>query len=202
MNEKQYDWSFGIQYLITCAIGLTIFGMVAFFSMWTVGGAIEEAVGETAAWITARSLFGTLIALGAGTGTGLLLQGRGVDVRKWIGYSAAAGAIGAALGFGIFLTLFDPETAPESIAGLMMGLSVGLPVGIGQWLALRQAGVAANIWPLVNTIAFMLAFSAGFALGGEGREWLSIGAMDLIAGAVTALGMVWLLGSRQTAVAA
>jgi len=202
MNEKQYDWSFGIQYLITCAIGLTIFGMAAFFSMWTVGEAIEGIAGETAAWIAAGSLFGALFALGASVGTALLMQSRGVDARKWIGYSAAAGTIGAALSFGIFLILFEPETVPDSLAGLIMGLTVGLSVGLGQWLALRQAGPAANAWPLVTTIAFILAFSAGFALGGEGREWLSLGTLGLISGAITALGAVWLLGKKQTAVAA
>lgn len=202
MNERQYDWSFGIQYFIACALGVAIFGMAAYFTLWTVGEAVEGIAGETAAWIAAGSLFGALFALGASTGTGLILQGRGIAARQWIGASAAAGAIGAALGFGIFLTLFEPETAPESVAGLIMGLTVGLPVGIGQWLALRQAGLTANAWPLVNTIAFTLAFSAGFALGGEGREWLSMSALGLISGAITALGAVWLLGRTQTAVAA
>ena len=202
MNEKQYDWSFGIQYFIACALGVAIFGMAAFFTIWTVGEAVEGIAGETAAWIAAGSLFGALFALGASVGTGLLLQARGVDARKWIAFRAAAGAIGAALGFGIFFGLLEPETVPDSLVGLIMGLTVGLPVGIGQWLALRQEGLAANAWPLVNTVAFLIAFSAGFALDGEGREWISMGALGLISGAITALGAVWLLGRQRTAVAA
>lgn len=202
MNEKQYDWSFGIQYFIACAVGVGLLGMAAFFSMWSIGEAVEGFAGETVALIVAGSLFGTLIALGASTGTGLLLGGRGVETGKWIGYSVVAGAIGAALGFGLVTTFSNLETVPESLAGVMLGLTVGLPVGIGQWLALRQVGVGASIWPLITTIAFILAFSAGFALGGEGREWIALGGMGLICGAITALGMVWLLGSKQTAVAA
>jgi len=202
MNEKQYDWSFGFQYFIACAVGVALLGMVAFLTMWSIGEFMMGFAGETAAWITAGSLFGALIALGASIGTGLLLGSRGVDARKWIGYSAIAGCIGAALGFGIVITLLDLETAPESLSGLLMGLIVGLSVGTGQRLALRIAGVAANAWPLINIIAFTLAFSAGFALGGEGREWIAMSAMGLIAGAITALGAVWLLSRKQTAVAA
>jgi uncharacterized membrane protein len=55
---------------------------------------------------------------------------------------------------------------------------------------------------LITTIAFILAFSVGFALGGEGREWIALGGMGLISGVITALGMVWPLGGKQTAVAA
>ncbi|MFN2204298.1 MAG: hypothetical protein ACK2UT_00160, partial [Candidatus Promineifilaceae bacterium] len=66
----------------------------------------------------------------------------------------------------------------------------------------RQAGPAANAWPLFTTIAFILAFSAGFAVDGEGREWIAMSALGLVSGALMALGAVWLLGRRQTAVAA
>ena len=202
MNDKQYDWSFGFQYFIACAVGVALLGMAAFFAMWSIGEAVEGFAGETAALIVAGSLFGMLNALGASIGTGLLLRGRGVEAGKWIGYSVVAGSIGGALGFGLVTTFFNMETAPESLAGVMMGLTVGLPVGIGQWLALRQAGVGASVWPLITTIAFILAFSASFALGGEGREWIALGGMGLICGAITALGMVWLLGSKQTVAAA
>jgi hypothetical protein len=202
MNEKQYDWSFGFQYFIACAVGVAILGMVAFLTMWSIGEFMMGFAGETAAWITAGSLFGSLIALGASVGTGLLLAGQGVEARKWIGFSAAAGGIGGALGFGLVATFSNVETVPESLAGVMMGLTVGLPLGIGQLLALRQAGVATNVWPMITTIAFIFAFSVGFALGGEGREWIALGGMGLICGSITALAMVWLLGSKQTAVAA
>ncbi len=202
MNEKQLDWSFGIQYFIACVLGVTVLGMAAFFTMWSVGEVVEEVAGETAALVVAGALFGALFALGASIGTGLILRGRGVDAAKWIAYSAIGGVIGGALGFGLVITLVDMESAPESLAGLLMGIIVGLSLGIGQWLALRQAGVPANAWPLVNIAAFILAFSIGFTLGGEGREWIAMSATGLIAGAVTALGAVWLLGRQQTAVAA
>jgi hypothetical protein len=202
MNEKQYDWSFGFQYLIACAVGVALLGMVAFFAMWSIGEAVEGFAGETVALIVAGSLFGALNALGASIGTGMLLRSQGVEPGKWIGYSVVAGGIGGALGFGLVTTFSNLETVPESLAGLMMGLTVGLPLGIGQWLALRQAGVGASIWPLITAIAFILSFSAGFALGGEGREWIALGGMGLICGAITALGMVWLLGGKQAAVAA
>ncbi|GAB4160426.1 MAG: hypothetical protein Fur0021_32390 [Candidatus Promineifilaceae bacterium] len=41
MNEKQtyLDWSFGWQWVVSCAIGTATFGVAAYASMWSLGGA-------------------------------------------------------------------------------------------------------------------------------------------------------------------
>jgi hypothetical protein len=38
----------------------------------------------------------------------------------------------------------------------------------------------------------------GLPLGGEGREWLSLGVIGLLIGAITGLGMVWSLRCQAT----
>lgn len=202
MNEKQttYDWVFGLQWLVACAIGIIIFGMAGFFSIWTAGGAVEELFGETAGMFAAGAMFGALFGLGASIGTGLLLQSKGVDAKKWVAGSVFAGSLGSALSFMLILTIFDAETMADNLAGLLMGLTLGLSIGIGQWLALRKLRSAANVWPVITILAFALALMIGLPLGGEGSEWISLGVVGLLTGAITALGMVWLLG-RQTAVA-
>jgi hypothetical protein len=202
VSEKLVDWKFGLSWLVACAVGMIIFGMAAFFSLWTVAEAIEGIGGETAGIVIAGALFGAFFALGASLGTGFLLQSKGVDAKRWIAGSVIAGSLGAALSFLLVLTVFDPETMADSVTGLLMGLTLGLSIGIGQWLVLRQSSPAANLWPAVTTFAFVLAFVIGLPLGGEGSEWLSLAVVALLVGAITALGAVWLFGRQSTAVTA
>ena len=75
-----------------------------------------------------------------------------------------------------------------------------LPLGIGQWLVLRQRNLLAGEWVLISSLAFVVGMVIGLPLGGEGREWLSLGVIGLLVGAITGLGMVWSL-RRQAALA-
>jgi hypothetical protein len=202
MNEKQmqFDWTFGLQWLAACGLGIALAGMLAFASVWSVGEIVENAFGETAALIAAGAIFGTLFTLGASAGTGLVIRRKGINTARWIAYSVIGGAIGGMLGFTFALTLFDATTMPEVWTGLLLGISLGLPMGIDQWLLLRQAGENTNVWPVITSLAFVLAMMIGVPLGGEGREWLSLGTVGLLFGAISGLGMMWLL-RKQTALA-
>ncbi len=200
MDEKQtqFDWVFGLQWLVVVAIGVVTAGMFAFISVWSVGDAVENTLGETASAFITGGLFGAIFALGAGLGSGLLMKKQGMSAGRWIIATVAAGAIGMAVGFTLVFTFLDVDTMPEVLAGLMIGLSMGLPIGIGQSVLLRKHHFRANEWTVINTLAFTLAMIVAFPLGGEGREWISLAAMGLVYGAATGLGMVWLL-ARQTA---
>lgn len=200
MDEKQahFDWGFGLQWLVVVAIGVAAAGIFAFASIWSVGDVVEDTLGETAAVFIIGGLFGAIFALGAGLGSGLLMKKQGLSAGRWIIVTVAAGAIGMAIGFTLVFTFLDVDTMPEVLAGLMIGLSLGLPIGIGQSVLLRKHHFRANEWTVINTLAFTLAMVVALPLGGEGREWISLGAMGLVYGAVTGLGMVWLL-ARQTA---
>jgi hypothetical protein len=202
MNEKQMqlDWAFGLQWIVAYGLGIVLLGMLAFASVWSVGEVVENNFGETATFIVVGALFGALIGLGASGGTSLLIRSKGFSASRWIAYSVTGGALGGMLGFGIALGLLAAETMPEVLTGLIAGASLGLSIGIGQWAILRQAGGGANAWPAISTITFVLAFMVGLPLGGEGREWLSLGVVGLLAGAISGLGMMW-LSRRQTALA-
>lgn len=200
MNGKQmqFDWSFGLQWAVAYGLGIVLLGMLAFTSMWSLFESLEIALGETATFVVVGAFFGALIALGASGGTSMLIRSKGFPAAHWIIYSLIGGTLGGMLGFGVVLSLFDAETMPEILTGLAMGISLGLPIGIGQWLVLRQAESDVNAWPLISTITFVLALTAGLPLGGEGREWLSLAVTGLLAGAISGLGMMWML-RRQPA---
>lgn len=201
MNQEQsmYDWMFGVQWFLACAAGVILLGIAAVFSMWSIGEAAAEAWGETAGAVIAGIVFGALFSLGLSLGPGLLMQGKGIPVSKWVIYSVVGGSIGGALVFAIMLAGQIEEDMPEALAGLVLGLLLGGSVGFGQWLALRETAVPADAWLLISPVAFVAALSIGLPLGGEGREWLSVAAIGLVLGAVTAVGMVWLQG-KKTAV--
>jgi hypothetical protein len=202
MTEKQtqFDWGFGLLWVVVMAVGTTVAVMIGFMVMWSVGDVVDQALGETAAALIGGGLFGVIVALGTSLGSGLLLHGWGVNAGRWIITSVVAGAAGMALGFTLTFILLDLDTMPEAVAGLIIGLSLGLPIGIGQRSVLRRSGLLANEWIVINTLAFVIAMAAGFSLGGEGREWLAMSVMGLLLGTLTGLGMIW-LRRRHTAVA-
>lgn len=201
-KQSQLDWTFGLQWLLLCAIGTAAGAMAAYFSMWTVGEAIGDATYPTLGLLTAGILFGALIALGANLGPGWLLRSRGINGLRWILVSLIAGAIGTGATFTILSSSFDSISGLAS--SLAIGLSLGLPVGIGQWLILRQhsllAGVSANAWPLISLAAYICAGLAVVNLSGEGREWMALGVMGLSVGVITGLGMAWVI-RREAALA-
>jgi hypothetical protein len=199
MNRKQahLDWALGLAWLVTCAVGVAIGGRIAFATIWSVGELVDNVA---AAALAAGGLFGALFSLGVAIGPGSLLQWKGISAARWLATSAIAGTLGTAVGFALAFGLFDGESMSVLAFGLFIGLSLGLPLGIGQLLVLPNRGGSALVWPLITAAAFVLAFVMGIPLGGEGREWLSLGVIGLVLGGLTGLGMVWLL-RRQTAVA-
>lgn len=204
MNDETtyfFDWNFGLRWLLVSAAGLLLGGMLAIFLLWGVAGAVEELLGETAAFIVGGGLFGAVIALGASLGPSQLLQNHGVRAGSWIVASIIAGALGMAVTMAIVFSLLDMDAISEAVAGAIMGAVLGLSLGIGQWLVLVRNDIAAMEWPLVSVVAFVVAMMVGLPIGGENREWLSMGVIGLLVGAITALGMVWVLRRKTGMVA-
>lgn len=199
MNEKQthLDWGFGMKWILGCALGTTIFGMLAYLTMWTVGEAVGNMSSELLGTMVAGLLFGALFALGGTLGPGWLLRSKGISAIRWIGYSVVVTAVVMSGGVALMSTLF--ELVPESVSALYIGLVLGLPMGLVQWRLLTQKDIPTTTWPLINVVGYLLAASIIVFLSGEGREWM-IALMGLMVGAVTGLGMMWLL-RRETAVA-
>ncbi len=199
MNERQtqLDWRFGWQWVVSCAIGTVVFGMMAYGSMWWAGEAVAEASNELLGVMVAGILFGAFFSLGGTLGPGLLLRSKGVSAWRWIGYSVLVTAVVMSGGVALMSNVF--EQVPQIVSALFLGLTLGLPMGLVQWHLLKQQGLSATLWPLINVTGYLLAAAIIVFLSGEGREWM-IGMMGLFVGSVTGLGMMWLL-RRETAVA-
>lgn len=198
MNEKQtyLDWGFGLKWALGCAVGTAVFGMLAYLSMWTIGEAVGNSSSELLGAMMAGLLFGALFALGGTLGPGWLLQSKGISAKRWIGQSVVVTAVVMSGGVALMSTLF--ELVPQPVSALYLGLVWGLPMGLVQWRLLKQKNIPATIWPLINVVGYLFAAAIIVFLSGEGREWMII-LMGLVVGAVTGLGMMWLL-RRETAV--
>lgn len=199
MNEKQthLDWGFGLKWILGCALGTAVFGMLAYLSMWTIGEAVGNSSGELLGTMVAGLLFGALFALGGTSGPGWLLQSKGVSAKHWIGHSVVVTAVVMSGGVALMSTLF--ELVPQPVSALYIGLVLGLPMGLAQWRLLKQKNFPATLWPLINVVGYLFAAAIIVFLGGEGREWMIV-LMGLVVGAVTGLGIMWLL-RQETAVA-
>lgn len=200
MNAQQthFDWGFGLKWLVLCAIGTTIFGMVAFVSMWSISDAVGKASNEMLGGLVAGALFGGFLALGGTLGPGLLLRSKGISPGRWIGFSVAAATVAMGVAFAVTFNLIDSLAPVISI--FFIGLVVGLPMGLVQWQLLNKQGISAAVWPLISIAGYTVAAVLVVSWSGEGREWIALSGMGLLLGAVTGLGMVWLL-RRETAVA-
>ena len=200
MNKRHthLDWGFGLKWVVSCALGTAVFGLLAYLSMWTVGEAVGNVSSELLGIMVAGLLFGALFALGGTLGPGWLLQSKGISAKRWIGHSVAVTAVVMSGGVALMSTLF--ELVPEPVSALYIGLVLGLPMGLVQWRLLTQKNIPATLWPLINVVGYLFAAAIIVFLSGDGREWLIV-LMGLLVGAVTGLGMMWLL-RRETAVAA
>ncbi|MBE2225293.1 MAG: hypothetical protein IAF02_27395 [Anaerolineae bacterium] len=200
MNEKQthLDWGFGLKWLLSCALGTAVFGLLAYASMWTVGEAVGNLGSDLLGTMVAGLLFGAFFALGGTLGPGWLLQSKGISAKRWIGQSVAVTAVVMSGGVALMAMLF--ELVPQPVSALYLGLVLGLPMGLVQWHLLKQQGIPATLWPLINVVGYLFAAAIIVFLSGEGREWLVLSGMGIVLGAVTGLGMMWLL-RRETAVA-
>ena len=197
MNGEEFGWGFWLQWLLSCAVGTAIGGMVAFFTMWSAGEAVAGAAGDMAGGFVAGGIFGAAFALGANAGPALLLERRGVSGTRWLISSVIVAAVSAGTAVALLSNLFDTMSGPAT--GVFIGLVLGAPMGIVQWVILRQHGVAAGAWPVVSVVAYLLAaFFIG--LGSEDSAMaLILGGTALSVAAVTAIGATWLLGQQTAA---
>ncbi len=192
MNEKQthLDWGFGRQWLVSCAMGMAIFGAAAYASMWSLAEAMSPSNELIGLWV-AGAVFGALMALGGTLGPGLLLRRVGISAGRWIGYSVVVATV--AMSIGVTLISSQGSSVQDIVSVVFVGLALGLPMGLVQSYLLKQQGLSAVMWPIITVVAHMLAFGIVVFFSGEGREWIVLGGMGLALGTITALGMMWVL---------
>ena len=199
MNKRHthLDWGFGLKWVVSCALGTAVFGLLAYLSMWTVGEAVGNVSSELLGTMVAGLLFGAFFALGGTLGPGWLLQSKDISAKRWIGQSVVVTAV--IMSGGVALMSAGFGLVPEPVSVLYLGLVLGLPMGLVQWRLLRQHNISATLWPLITVVGYLFAAAIIVFLSGDGREWLIV-LMGLAVGTVTGLGMMWLL-RWETAVA-
>ena len=195
-RDQSFAWSFALQWVALVGVSTTLATAVGFMGLWSIGAALEPALGEAAALIVAGAFFGAALGLGAAVGSAGLLQRAGVDTGRWIGATVAAGAVGMGIAFPLLL---DAASRLLPIVGI--ALALGLPIGVAQTALLRRRGLAGAWWAALTVVAFLIATAVAVPAGGEGREWVAIGAMGLLYAAITAVGGARVLRREPTVVA-
>ncbi|MBE7533282.1 MAG: hypothetical protein HND44_11715 [Chloroflexi bacterium] len=125
MSDRQtlLDWSFALQWVISCAVSTAVLGLVAYASMWRLAEAAEQASNEPVGVLVAGVLFGAFLALGGTLGPGLLLRGKGISAGRWIGLSVLVTAV--AMGSGVTLISSQLDTVPALTSAVFVGLTLG-----------------------------------------------------------------------------
>ena len=164
--------------------------MLSLPSAYSLGELVMEATSETVGFAVTGAIFGILIGGGLGAGQQIVLKSKTGLGGKWALVSAAATAVVWAIAFPALLAVGETASSPT---GATIAILFGLTLGISQWIVLRNSVARAGRWVLIVTASLTLALIAAFALDGEGRELLAMGVAGLLSGALTGLGMAWLL---------
>jgi len=191
--------SFFLQWVTAVTVTMTLALMGAFLTMWSIGEWAAQSWGEAFGGLLAGGIFGALLAAGLGFGQAIMVRTQGISFGRWLGQTVLAGMVGMAIGLPL---LANVDGVSSIVAGLVIALFVGLPIGLAQWALLKPHLNQAQRWPFISTIAIMAAFAMGLPLGGEGREWVSVGVVTLVTAVITGAGFVWLAREQAMAVAA
>jgi hypothetical protein len=181
---------FWAAWTLATAAGFTFGGMMSLPVAFGLGQVAMEATNEIVGFAVSGALFGIFIGGGLSSGQQVVLKLKTGWGSLWGWASALATAIVWAMAFPLFINFNEPAS---SQAGAILPILFGLALGIGQWLVLRNHLPGAGRWILITTVSLALALGVALGLGGEGRELFSIGVGGLLAGALTGLGMAWLL---------
>lgn len=189
-RRAQVDMAFWGRWTVASALGFTIGGMLSLPIAYGLGEQVMEVTNETAGLAVTGALFGLFVGGGLGAGQQLVLTSKTGWGGKWALASAVATTVIWAIAFPMLTAIGEASYSP---IGAVIAILFGLALGISQWLVLRSAVAEAGRWIAITTASLALALVAAFALDGEGRELLSIGFAGLLSGALTGLGMAWLL---------
>jgi len=192
---KDYRGFWG-KWTLASATGFMIGGMLAIPIAYGLGEIVADATNESVGFVFVGAFFGLFVGGGFGLGQQIVLQFTVGLGRKWALISALAGAIALAVAFPLLISTGDSMSTP---AGAAMAILFGLALGTGQWYVLREYMPQASRWVLVTTASLTLALGVALSLDGEGRELLSFGIGALLAGALTGLGMAWLMRDSASA---
>ncbi len=184
------------QWTLASAAGFAIGAMLSLPIAYGLGEIVMEATNETAGFAVTGALFGIFVGGGLGLGQQIVLRFPTGWGRNWALVSALLAAILWAIAFPVIIAA---DQSMRSLNGLAIVVSFGLALGIGQWLVLRNHLPQASRWLLVTSASLALGLGASLALDGEGRELLTFAVGGLLVGALTGLGMVWMVRDSVSA---
>jgi hypothetical protein len=199
--SKTLDGSFLVKWVVAVTISLALAVLTAFLFVWSVGEAVENTFGETVAVFIVGGLFGATIAGGLGLGQALALRGQGPPPIRWVSHTLISGTISMAVGMALNFTFLDMDSLPAYLTGTIIGLTLGIPVGLAQRRLLEPYVDRATLWFPICLVAIVAGFTIGLPLGGEGREWLSVGTVSLVTALVSGAGLTWLSRGRESTLA-
>jgi hypothetical protein len=164
----------------------------------TLGFGVPAAVGALAYWLDVPAGTIVLLAVAAGVGEGAILgfaQSRvlrrelaGFSARDWVAATAAAAALGWAVGMPLGVYGSSLPTAALVAGAFVAAVVLLVAVGGAQWLVLRRHVARAGLWIPANALAWLLGLTVPFAamsLVAEGDP----PAVVLAAGIASGLGM-------------
>jgi hypothetical protein len=178
------------QWTVASAIGFAVGAMVSLPIAFGLGEVVMDATNETVGMAVAGALFGIFAGGGLGAGQQIVLKINVGWGGMWTLVSAAAAAIVWAIAFPLLINADEQVGSPT---GAVIAILFGLALGTGQWLVLRDHLPQAGRWIVIAATSMALALGLAFIFDGDGRELLIMGVSGLLAGAMTGLGMAWLL---------
>jgi hypothetical protein len=186
------------------------------FGLW-LGWTLATAIGMILGYLTAAFIIGDLdlgiarvvVPLLAGLFIGvaqwLVLRGYVTSSHDWILNHAGGWVVGYALG------LFVVQALAQVAFGALVGFILfGIIVALFQWPVLRREIPHLLFWILANVIgwtlgAFVSQLIAGVLFNGAPPSLVtstlvSVGITGLIAGAITAVALIWIVRKPERAV--
>jgi hypothetical protein len=185
---SQVGWGFWLQWVLASTVGLYV-GLVMAFVLLAF---IDIVLG-----IEYCEACDQLTTIGLGIGVGVLqwlVLRRRVSRAGWWVLASAAG------GFGIMQAGFTGYGASlEMSYGTLLGYTGlvalgGAVTGTLQWLVLRGQVSRAGWWVLASTVGWGLGMTAAIAFSwGGANDFVALGGIGVVLGAVTGGALVWLL---------
>lgn len=185
------DRRFTLTWIALVTIGFVSAMLVGLQVFWGLGEALQQPLGETAAVALGAAAFGAIFGLCIGGAQAIALRKRLPHPLRWL----AASVVGSALPLAILVTIFGDGQVqvPNEIIALVGGGLLGLGMGVAQWLAVRSQGQKMAWWVLVSMVGMIAGWFVALTLGSEDLMAPAVLLGGLFAGAITGLGMAWLL---------
>lgn len=185
---------FGMTWIIAVAVGFVLGLAVGLPASWVLSEALLPALGETTAGVLSIVTFSAIFGLAVGGAQVIALRKHLAHPIGWLLGSVLGSIVPVILLLALFALVGDrPLPEATEAMGLVAGGLIGLGMGIGQWLAARSLSPRIAWWPVVSAAGLLTGWVTAFGLAGDNLAAPAVILGGVLAAAITALGMRWLL---------